>query len=247
MNAAIAKALGGDKCHNVDRIMRIPGTIDVQMQRSEGGARTPALAYLVEENWERRYSLADFSALEAVPPTTPAPTKEASGTTTTPSVSDLAQVVEVEMDALPEAVPLDVRRIIEHSCDDLERPRETGPARLPSRSEAVWHVACELAKAGCTAVMIAGIFVVDLRAEDFRVGSRKEGPRSEVRAEAGQGGLGSIEFRWPDCDAKGRPRASMRNAATALRQLELRFDSASSASKDRRRARHPRSPGRNQR
>jgi hypothetical protein len=59
---------------------------------------------------------------------------------------------------VPEAVPLDVRRIIEQG-DDLERPRGSETARFQSRSEAVWHVACELAKAGCTAVTIAGILI----------------------------------------------------------------------------------------
>jgi hypothetical protein len=53
LNLRIANALGGDKTHNVDRIMRIPGTINMPNKKKREAGRAPALAYVVEADWDR--------------------------------------------------------------------------------------------------------------------------------------------------------------------------------------------------
>jgi RepB DNA-primase from phage plasmid len=62
INADLAKKLGGDKCHNVDRIMRLPGTVNVPNVRKRKIGRVPTLAYVVEDvtDWSRCYSLNEF-------------------------------------------------------------------------------------------------------------------------------------------------------------------------------------------
>jgi hypothetical protein len=46
-NRRIAKDLGGDNCHNIDRILRLPGTINVPNAKKRRAGRTEALAYVV--------------------------------------------------------------------------------------------------------------------------------------------------------------------------------------------------------
>lgn len=58
-NASIAKLLGGDKCHNADRIMHVPGTINLPAKKRAAG-RLPVLAKVVEAEWWRVHPLSAF-------------------------------------------------------------------------------------------------------------------------------------------------------------------------------------------
>jgi hypothetical protein len=49
-----------DRCHNVDRIMRLPGTINVPDAKKVEKGRKPALAKLVLDNYARTYPLSTF-------------------------------------------------------------------------------------------------------------------------------------------------------------------------------------------
>src|ERR1700722_1014525 len=62
INADLARKLGGDKCHNIDRIMRLPGTINVPNAKKRKAGRVPVLAYVVEDetDWSRNFSLGGF-------------------------------------------------------------------------------------------------------------------------------------------------------------------------------------------
>lgn len=44
---AIAKALGGDNCHNVDRLLRLPGTINMPNAKKRAAGRVPTLARII--------------------------------------------------------------------------------------------------------------------------------------------------------------------------------------------------------
>jgi hypothetical protein len=54
---ALADALGGDHVQNINRLMRLPGTINVLNAVKRAAGRTPAAAYVIEADWSRRYSL----------------------------------------------------------------------------------------------------------------------------------------------------------------------------------------------
>ena len=54
--------------------------------------------------------------------------------------------------------PGETRELIERG-DDRSTPIGSKDAHFPSRSEAVWRVACDLARAGCSAEHIAGVLV----------------------------------------------------------------------------------------
>jgi Mesyanzhinovviridae DNA primase len=61
----IEKSLGADACHNIDRIMRLPGTLNVLGPTKLKAGRKPALAELVEFHDDRIYDLEDFPELES--------------------------------------------------------------------------------------------------------------------------------------------------------------------------------------
>jgi hypothetical protein len=54
-NAATARHLGGDHCHNIDRVMRLPGTVNFPDAKKLARGRVIGLAQVVEAHWERRY------------------------------------------------------------------------------------------------------------------------------------------------------------------------------------------------
>lgn len=57
---------GGDSCHNIDRILRLPGTINLPNRKKRDAGRKPRLATLIDEcsSWEH-YPLGEFDAAEA--------------------------------------------------------------------------------------------------------------------------------------------------------------------------------------
>jgi hypothetical protein len=58
-NAAIAKAFGAAPgCQNINRLLRLPGTVNVLNATKRAAGRQPAAAYLVEADWDRTWSFA---------------------------------------------------------------------------------------------------------------------------------------------------------------------------------------------
>lgn len=47
LNRQIASKLGGDNCHNADRIMRVPGTINWPNAKKQKAGRKPVLSYVL--------------------------------------------------------------------------------------------------------------------------------------------------------------------------------------------------------
>jgi hypothetical protein len=61
---AIAEVLGGDNCWNIDRVMRLPGTINVPNAVKKAAGRTPVLAKLHTFD-DRTFELAQFDEIVA--------------------------------------------------------------------------------------------------------------------------------------------------------------------------------------
>jgi hypothetical protein len=59
-NRGIETALAADHCYNIDRIMRLPGTVNLPNAVKREKGREVYLAAVVEADWERRYDLTDF-------------------------------------------------------------------------------------------------------------------------------------------------------------------------------------------
>nr|WP_281722288.1 phage/plasmid primase, P4 family [Nitrosomonas nitrosa] len=59
-NKTLEQAFGGDNCHNVDRIMRLPYTVNLPNELKRKKGREPALARVIEIHKDRVYPLGDF-------------------------------------------------------------------------------------------------------------------------------------------------------------------------------------------
>ncbi|HSI40007.1 MAG TPA: VapE domain-containing protein [Xanthobacteraceae bacterium] len=211
LNRGLAAHLGGDKCHNVDRIMRVPGTINLPNAKKKAAGRVPIMAKVVSANWEVTYAPEDFAAFLDAAPVAASPA---------PAAISEDQVVPVGLDDLPTSLPAYVRALIEHG-DDPERPRGSANARYRSRSEAVYSVICALAKAGCSAQMIAGVLINPAYPISASILERKN-PKTYALRQA-QAAIQAVSEDWSEVDKGGRPRATLRNSILAARRLGLRF------------------------
>ncbi len=213
INAALARKLGGDNCHNIDRIMRLPGTVNVPNAKKRKAGREPTLAYIVREltEWTRRYSLSDFAALD---------TQTGLPTPGSPFAVPATELKPVDLDQLPPSVTDEVKAIIEMG-DDPERGTGTKNQRFPSRSEAVWFVVCELARDGCRFEQIAGVLLNGNYGIAASVLAKAR--PNEYAARQATRALERLGSGWPDLTKSGNPRPTLRNAILAFRRMELRF------------------------
>ena len=136
-NLQIELMLGADSCHNVDRILRLPGTTNWPNEKKRKKGQVPALAEVVLWKPERVYPLTDF--------------------TKAPMVQDSVQATSVT--DLPVEVSGNVRRI-----QDLDKELPDGVAQRAqvvivqghdpdqplkgdnSRSAWLFYVVCELVR-----------------------------------------------------------------------------------------------------
>ena len=146
-NVQLEVLLGADTCHNVDRIMRLPGTINIPNEKKRKKGRVPALASVVEFHDERVYSLTAFTASPRVQTretlSSNGPTVKISGNL--PRLGSL--------DELPDAVTPRTRMLIVQGDDPDD------PTKYKSRSEATFAVACEMVRAGCSDDQIASVLL----------------------------------------------------------------------------------------
>jgi hypothetical protein len=80
------RELGGDACHNIDRLMRLPGTINIPNAKKQKKGRVKALAEIVSQN-DTRYPLAAFTEASE---STAGATVAAKVTVTGPSAAPIA-------------------------------------------------------------------------------------------------------------------------------------------------------------
>ena len=123
-NQALELAFGADECHNVDRIMRLPGTVNRPDERKRKKGRTEAMAEVVQWADEKVYPLSCFTpAQERAPAAADTDNaKRIDDVNTLTKLPDLCKVVIVQG----------------HDPDN--------PNHFPSRSEALFFVCCEMAR-----------------------------------------------------------------------------------------------------
>ncbi|QDU67328.1 phage/plasmid primase, P4 family [Engelhardtia mirabilis] len=154
-NRKLEELLGGDHTHNVDRVMRLPGTINRPDAKKRAKGRTEALAAVVEFCDE----LHDLGGFEKAEPVRSAGqgSKASGNGRAAPAPSGVERLDT--LDHQPEGVSDLCKVVIAQGCDPDDDPGRFGGA--PSmfglrrgsdwtgdRSAAVWYVACELVRAG---------------------------------------------------------------------------------------------------
>jgi hypothetical protein len=128
---------GADACHNIDRVLRLPGTVNWPNARKRSKGRKAAMARLVRFEASNTYALAQFPLLNAVvadraPRLAPVAVGE--------SVRRLQSV-----DDLPALVPDRIKVIIVQGRHPDEGPK----ADDDSRSAWLFDAVCGLVRAGC--------------------------------------------------------------------------------------------------
>ncbi|MCK7612356.1 VapE domain-containing protein [Roseibium sediminicola] len=209
INQAVAKALGGDNCHNIDRIMRLPGTVNLPNAKKLANGRESTLAYIVKADWSLSYSLDDFPQGDGPEPAGPKG-----------AISQDAALLSVSLEAIPTSVLPFTRKLITEG-DDPDRPRDSGTPHFRSRSETVFRVACDLARAGCSELTIAGVLINPAFGISDSILDKKK-PEHYARRQA-RSALAAMSDGWPDPDKFGNPKPTMRNTRVALQRLDISF------------------------
>ncbi|WP_132255523.1 VapE domain-containing protein [Methylobacterium segetis] len=207
-NAALAKELGGDNCSNADRIMRVPCTVNVPNKKKRANGRKPVVAYVVEEgtDWSREYSIEDFDQ-----------TTFDIGRRADSAVMQ-GPINPISLHDLPSEVTAATRQLIEFG-DDPQRPIGSGASRYHSRSEVVFRVACDLARAGIADEVIAGVLLNPALGISASI-LTKRAPQNYALRQAVQGRL-AVGKAWPDVAKNGVPRSTLRNTLVAISRLGL--------------------------
>jgi hypothetical protein len=135
-NQALEVAFGADPCHNVDRIMRVPGTINRPDKRKLEKGRVPTLARLIEFHDDRVYPLNKFA--QASPVQTEA--KGFASNAVKVEVSENVKRVD-DVNDLGDRVS-DLCKVVIVQGTDPDKPE-----RFESRSHALFFVCCELVRA----------------------------------------------------------------------------------------------------
>lgn len=209
INMAVAKAVGGDNCHNIDRIMRLPGTVNIPNAKKQATGRKHEIARVMKTDWSLRYSLDDFPQGEGSGPAGPKGV-----------VTRVGHIVPVSLNMLPSTVSPATRALIELG-DDPERPRDKPGARFRSRSEVVFRVVCDLARQGCSEETIAGVLINPAFGIARSVLEKTKAIQYALRQ--ARSALAAVSNGWPDTYPGGLPKASMRNTVLALQRLEFTF------------------------
>ena len=145
-NRQLEIVLGGDHCFNVDRVCRIPGTINLPDKAKRDRGRTSSLATIVELR-PGHHPLHDF---------TPAPeVQKAKGSSSSSNRVKISGNLPrlKDLDELPEEVTQRTRMLIVQGDDPDD------PTRYGSKSEVMWAVVCELVRAGCDDDIIAAVLL----------------------------------------------------------------------------------------
>lgn len=133
-NIQLERLLNGDGTHDVCRIMRLPGTLNIPDEKKLKKGRTVARAELIEWHNDRVYDLKQFVK---------APMVQDPSCSTTSKVQAPGNVKRLaSVDELGDRVTDLVKIYIVQG----EHPDD--PSRFPSRSEMLFWVCCELVRAG---------------------------------------------------------------------------------------------------
>lgn len=148
-NIHLERSYGADNCHNVDRIMRLPGTINVPDAKKLKKGRKPALAQVVEFN-DNTYPLSAF---------TPAPKvqEDASAGFSGKTVLVSGNVQQLDsIDDLDQWEVPDWLKVLIVQGNDPDNPH-----KYSSRSEALFACSCELVRRGVPDEVIFSILTDD--------------------------------------------------------------------------------------
>lgn len=145
-NKTLEQTFGGDNCHNVDRIMRLPYSVNLPNELKRKKGRTPALARVVSIHKDRVYPLGDF---------TQAPERQERKPTDASGIQISAAVPLADIEMLDAwSVPDRIKKLITSGhLRDIEGPKRGDD----SRSGWLFDCICGLVRANVPPELIYGI------------------------------------------------------------------------------------------
>lgn len=150
-NIQLEKVFQADHCHNVDRIMRLPGTINVPTAKKVKKGRQATLARLVE--WtDVSYPIEQFT------PAVRVQTAEAGLGGGRPKVKITGNVPDIGTEELREWAHEHGKAISDHCLALIATGQDPlDPTKYQSRSEALFKVCCDLVRADVPDEMIFAV------------------------------------------------------------------------------------------
>lgn len=152
-NRQLEILLEGDHCFNVDRVLRLPGTINIPDEKKIKKGRVPTVSSVLDWN-DQLYSLKEFAKT---------PTKIQQVGIGIEELPSGVERVKISGNVAPIYIDdLTTKNIkISDSVKVLivQGHNPDVPGQFPSRSEALWAVVCELVRAGADDEVIAGIIM----------------------------------------------------------------------------------------
>jgi hypothetical protein len=218
LNKKLEQCLGGDHCHDISRIMRLPGTVNMPNELKRRKGRVPALAALVvvPGDWKPRYTYADLeAAAKAWAPASgddgAAAATDDDGASDSEEASDNADAPDhPALRKLPMDVPERYRRMI-----------VTGKHASGDRSRGVYAVVQELLfRCGCSDDLIVSILLDPTLGISAHV--REQGnPARYARAQIAHARKQGPAFKRSK-EGKGPPTTNQDNIRLALHKLGIR-------------------------
>jgi hypothetical protein len=152
-NVQLELEFGADHCHNIDRIMRLPGTINIPTLRKRKKNRKMALASVVE--WtENTYPIESFTAAPHVQQTS----IEGELSNGRPKVNIPGNVPQIGVEELQEWARTNNSAISDHCLALIATGQDpVDPSKYPSRSEALFRVCCDLLRANVPDEMVFAV------------------------------------------------------------------------------------------
>lgn len=151
-NIQLEKIFGADHCHNLDRIMRLPGTVNMPNKKKAAKGRVPSPAVLVSWDQNAEYELSQFQpAVRVQRPESGlaggAPKVRISGNVADIGTEELAAWAEKNGKQIKDST----LALIATGQDPIE------PLKFSSRSEALFRVCCDLVRAEVPDEMIFAV------------------------------------------------------------------------------------------
>jgi hypothetical protein len=140
-NLALERVFQADHCHNVDRIMRLPGTVNIPDDRKRRKGRTRAQATLIEFDAERSYALDMFSQA-------PAPRADQTAELGRPGQSSGAVKVSGNIPRIADLSELDEWGVSDRLKIIIAQGRHPDEPKLEDDSRSAWlfHAVCGLVR-----------------------------------------------------------------------------------------------------
>lgn len=223
-NRALEVAFGADSCHDVSRIMRLPGTVNWPNKKKQAKGREPRDSEVYSRT-DAAYPLAAFKPAAAAPSAKPRP---ATGKASAPV--PLGEGVPMGTEELQAWAKSSGKTLKDSTLARIATGEDpTDPQKYPSRSEALFAVCCDLVRAGADdAVIFAAITDPNNKiAESVREKPRWQAYAADQIQKARARVAEAAELpTWDRVNKAGEPVPSYVNTRTALQLMgvECRYD-----------------------